>query len=74
MMNLCMVIEVIQKRIPATTMVIIPGTHPKTLRDATVRVLKIEFATSTNSRERPCLSHNGQADLVSSEQPRSLLP
>jgi len=32
MMNLCMVIEVIQKRTPARTMVIIPGTHPKTLK------------------------------------------
>ena len=33
MMNLCMVMEVIQKRIPARIMVIIPGTQPKTLRD-----------------------------------------
>jgi hypothetical protein len=32
MMNLCMVMEVIQKRIPAITMVIIPGTHPRTLK------------------------------------------
>jgi uncharacterized protein with HEPN domain len=32
MMNLCMVMEVIQKRIPAPTMVRIPGTHPKTLK------------------------------------------
>lgn len=31
MMNLCIVIEVIQKKAPATNMVIIPGTHPKTL-------------------------------------------
>lgn len=40
MMNLCMVIEVIQKRIPATTMVIIPGTHPRTLH-----VVSIEHST-----------------------------
>lgn len=33
MMNLCIVIEVIQKRIPAPTMVMIPGTHPSTLSD-----------------------------------------
>lgn len=31
MINLCIVMEVIQKRIPAITMVIMPGTHPKTL-------------------------------------------
>jgi hypothetical protein len=31
MMYLCIVIEVIQKRTPASTMVIIPGTHPRTL-------------------------------------------
>jgi hypothetical protein len=31
MMNLCIVMEVIQNRIPARTMVMIPGTHPKTL-------------------------------------------
>ena len=31
MMNLCMVMEVIQKRTPATTMVMIPGTQPRTL-------------------------------------------
>jgi hypothetical protein len=31
MMNLCIVIEVIQKRMPAPTMVMMPGTHPKTL-------------------------------------------
>lgn len=39
MMNLCIVIEVIQKRIPAITIVIMPGTHPKTL--ITVRGLKL---------------------------------
>ena len=33
MMNLCMVIEVIQKRAPERTMVMMPGTHPNTLRD-----------------------------------------
>ena len=33
MMNLCMVMEVIQKRAPATSIVINPGTQPKTLRD-----------------------------------------
>jgi hypothetical protein len=36
MIYLCMVIEVIQKRIPASTMVMIPGTHPRTLKEHTV--------------------------------------
>jgi hypothetical protein len=31
MINLCIVMDVIQKRMPATTMVMIPGTQPKTL-------------------------------------------
>jgi len=31
MMYLCMVIEVIQNIIPERTMVMIPGTHPRTL-------------------------------------------
>jgi hypothetical protein len=31
-MNLCMVMEVIQKAAPATSIVIIPGTQPKTLK------------------------------------------
>jgi hypothetical protein len=31
MMYLCMVIEVIQKMIPERTMVMMPGTHPRTL-------------------------------------------
>ena len=73
-MYLCMVMEVIQKRIPATTIVIIPGTHPNTLGDMTVRVSKLDLRTNTNIRERPCLSHNGKADLVPGEQPRCLLP
>lgn len=33
MINLCMVMDVIQKRMPATTMVMIPGTQPRTDRD-----------------------------------------
>lgn len=33
MMYLCMVREVTQKRAPDTTMVMMPGTHPSTLRD-----------------------------------------
>lgn len=33
MIYLCMVMEVTQNRIPAPIMVIIPGTHPKTLND-----------------------------------------
>jgi hypothetical protein len=40
-MNLCIVIEVIQKRAPATTMVIIPGTHPKTLKNIAVSIAKL---------------------------------
>lgn len=32
MIYLCIVIEVIQNRIPERTIVIIPGTHPRTLR------------------------------------------
>ena len=31
-MNLCIVIEVIQKRMPAATIVMIPATHPRTLK------------------------------------------
>jgi hypothetical protein len=31
-MNLCIVMEVIQKAAPETSIVIIPGTHPKTLK------------------------------------------
>jgi hypothetical protein len=31
-MNLCIVIEVIQKAAPETSIVIIPGTQPKTLK------------------------------------------
>jgi hypothetical protein len=36
MIYLCMVIEVIQNNTPARTMVIIPGTHPRTLHGATM--------------------------------------
>jgi hypothetical protein len=72
-MNLHMVMEVIQKRIPAPTMVRIPGTHPKTLK-ISLLVLAYEFVRSINIRERPCLSHNCKTDLVSSEQPSGLLP
>jgi hypothetical protein len=32
MIYLCIVMEVIQKRIPQRTIVMIPGTHPRTLR------------------------------------------
>lgn len=32
-MNLCMVMEVIQKRMPAPSMVRMPGTQPRTERD-----------------------------------------
>lgn len=32
MMNLCIVIEVIQKRMPTTAIVVLPGTHPRTLQ------------------------------------------
>jgi hypothetical protein len=41
-MNFHMVMEVIQNRIPAPTMVRIPGTHPKTLK-VSLLVLAYEF-------------------------------
>jgi hypothetical protein len=72
-MNFHMVMEVIQKRIPAPTMVRIPGTHPKTLK-ISLLVLTYEFVRSINIRERPCLSHYCKTDLVSAKQPSSLLP
>lgn len=33
MIYLCIVIEVIQNKIPDRTIVMMPGTHPRTLRD-----------------------------------------
>lgn len=44
-MYLCMVMEVIQKKIAATTMVMIPGTQPKTLQETNYQ----------SSREGDCL-------------------
>lgn len=41
MMNLCIVMEVIQKSIPARTIVIIPGTHPRTLEKIMESILKM---------------------------------
>lgn len=72
-MNFHMVMEVIQKRIPAPTMVRIPGTHPKTLK-ISLLVLAYKFVRSINIRERPCLSHDCKTDLVSGQQPSGLLP
>lgn len=40
MMNLCMVMLVIQNRTPAPTIVIIPGTQPRTL-NITVSGMKV---------------------------------
>jgi hypothetical protein len=73
MINLHIVMEVIQKRMPAPTIVRIPGTHPNTLK-AFLLVLEIEIESRASLRKRPCLSHNGKTDLVSGEQPGGLLP
>lgn len=74
MMYCHMVMEVIQKAAPAMAMVISPGTHPKTLKIYRISVAINGLATRAHLRKGPCLSHNGKADLVSGEQPRSLLP
>ena len=41
MMYLCIVMEVIQNRIPERTIVMIPGTHPSTLQAVSVTILSI---------------------------------
>ena len=51
MMNLCIVMDVIQKSAPATTMVMIPGTHPKTLEiyvsETSLKEMSIELTRVT---------------------------
>jgi hypothetical protein len=57
MIYLCMVIEVIQNMTPARTMVMIPGTHPRTLEvQAKVSLDNAIFIAmpSTHERDQVC--------------------
>ena len=53
-MNLCIVIEVIQKRIPAKTMVMMPGTHPNTLSDQVCAMTARQTWSPASSQEAFC--------------------
>ena len=63
MMNLCIVIDVIQNRAPASTIVIIPGTHPKTLRDHVWAMIARQ--TWSPARSQAAFCHDMVRSLIS---------
>ena len=54
MINLCMVMEVIQKSTPARTMVMMPGTQPNTLSDQVCAMMARQTWSPARSQEAFC--------------------